>query len=190
MATPIQLKPRFGLPAVCVLCGYDLRGSTESKRCPECGEDFDGDTLICTREPSRKWMLGTLPLVFYTLWMLVRVFPKHWDRWSDWLLFLYFPAWVLFIFFLGRSAQKPLAGNVFFQCDARGYIAKSSIKKPLRKCWIPDMELHLVLNKRGCSLNCHRGGIAIFLEADEVEARLIQKKLTEWARQRVTLERQ
>ena len=28
-------------PTSCTSCGYDLRGSVESARCPECGEPFD-----------------------------------------------------------------------------------------------------------------------------------------------------
>jgi hypothetical protein len=187
LASNIKLKARFDLPAVCVLCGYDLRGSVESKRCPECGDDFTDDTLVCTHEPSRAWIWGMLPGIAWLTLVLFNLHPMHVDRWTDWMIFLPFLMGLVFVVVMERIRQKPLAGNVFFQCDARGYITKTPIKQQQRKPWLPDMEMHMVLTKRGCSLSSHRGGIALLLEADEMQARWICKKLSEWSHQRVTL---
>lgn len=41
-----------GIP-ICVECGYDLRGLSES-RCPECGAAFDAGLLSSERESGRK----------------------------------------------------------------------------------------------------------------------------------------
>ena len=35
------LPDRHDEPGRCRICGYDLRGSVEAKRCPECGCRFD-----------------------------------------------------------------------------------------------------------------------------------------------------
>lgn len=37
---PLSVADKRARAGLCVRCGYDLRGSWESGRCPECGEDI------------------------------------------------------------------------------------------------------------------------------------------------------
>lgn len=40
-------------PGCCHTCGYDLRGSLKSERCPECGRPFDRDEMSVVRGSDR-----------------------------------------------------------------------------------------------------------------------------------------
>lgn len=48
-----MVKDEFDAPGTCHKCGYDLRGSLEFSRCPECGKAFDACEEVCARSAAR-----------------------------------------------------------------------------------------------------------------------------------------
>jgi hypothetical protein len=69
------ISPRLKIPSECHQCGYDLRGSYFSRRCPECGASYAQQNIHHDqphREP-RLWMdwLGVVMLSMGLLALLL-----------------------------------------------------------------------------------------------------------------------
>ncbi|MEW6251852.1 MAG: hypothetical protein AB1716_14495 [Planctomycetota bacterium] len=65
-------------PAMCLGCGYRLRGLTQP-RCPECGRAFDPRDPATWRRPSRRWEMAEppgrlfhIPLAALCGWLLIQ----------------------------------------------------------------------------------------------------------------------
>ena len=58
ISVTIRRRLRAPLSRFCPYCGYDLRGSLGSERCPECGERSP-----YYRQPPRRWSLARLRLM-------------------------------------------------------------------------------------------------------------------------------
>lgn len=77
----------FEFPDECVICHYDLRGSLESMRCPECGADIrESVKLMEKRAAHRSEALATLGILRWIAFGMIPVL-----------------AWVPVAFFLYRS---------------------------------------------------------------------------------------
>jgi predicted RNA-binding Zn-ribbon protein involved in translation (DUF1610 family) len=93
-------KVQAGEHSLCLRCGYDLRGTSESGVCPECGEPF---TLAATRAAWAAWMVpkwsGHDPNPVAVPPYVVRM-----PRWA-WISIIGFPIGVI----LGIGLQSVLA---------------------------------------------------------------------------------